>query len=106
MNAEDEQGWVPSSYLEREDGTAESTTQRLKPGQGITRHIEFIDANHVAIQNSCAYLFQFISWPTYPQFSSMIITTKLMKFKMLKAICSYIHSFEAQHNVVRPKFSL
>ena len=34
MSVEDEQGWVPSTCLEREDGVKEDTTQKFKPGEG------------------------------------------------------------------------
>lgn len=34
MNVEDEQGWVPSTCLEREDGQKEDTTLRFEPGEG------------------------------------------------------------------------
>ena len=32
---EDEQGWVPSTCLEREDGVKEETAKRFAPGKGI-----------------------------------------------------------------------
>ena len=35
MTVEDEQGWVPSTCLEREDGVKEETAQRFAPGEGI-----------------------------------------------------------------------
>lgn len=34
VSVEDEQGWVPSTCLEREDGVKEETSQRFKPGEG------------------------------------------------------------------------
>lgn len=33
VSVEDEQGWVPSTCLEREDGVKEETSQRFKPGE-------------------------------------------------------------------------
>ena len=35
MNVEEEQGWVPSTCLVREDGVKEDSTIRLLPGQGM-----------------------------------------------------------------------
>lgn len=45
MNVEEEQGWVPSSCLEREDGIKEDSTVRLSPGEGELKRNQFFFIN-------------------------------------------------------------